>query len=37
MNCGDDWEFVLSEIITGCIELRDGKLQEIICREDEGL
>ena len=35
MDNGSDWQFILSEIIAGCKELRDGKLQEIICIEDE--
>ena len=35
MDFGGDWEFVLAEIEHGCKELREGKLQEIICIEDE--
>ena len=37
MDVGSDWEFILAEIEQGCKELREGKLQEIICIEDEGL
>lgn len=35
MDAGADWEFILAEIEAGCKELREGKLQEIICIEDE--
>jgi len=35
LDNGDDWMSFLDEIIAGCTELRDGKLQEILCVEDE--
>lgn len=31
LDDGSDWEFFLSELISGCQELRDGELQKIIC------
>ena len=35
LDGGSDWRFFFDELISGCEELRDGRLQEIICIMDE--
>ena len=35
-DSGAEWEIFFDELIQGCTELVDGRLQEIIARLDEG-
>lgn len=37
LDDGSDWPMFFDELISGCQELRGGKLQEIICIMDEDL
>lgn len=37
LSDGSDWPLFLDEIASGCQELRDGRLQEIICITEEAI